>query len=520
MKHILPVRFQEQQGLIALQKPTGMNTHRPDPDKPGLVELLETQIGTTLYVVHRLDKETSGILLLARSQEVAQKLTELFESQQVHKEYIFLTDRKVDFSEIEIESEISKQDSQFISRHSKNPNSKTKFIKLKSGSTYTLWKALPETGKPHQIRLHAEQVGIPILGDRLHGGSTFFRLCLHAAKISFRFADSDCSFESSIWFDENIQDSQFFHFKEALWKRQQFLDLTHAPTCRWSHDESSVFRLDQYGSQLWMNWYSSALPNLADPLFAEITHTLNKPLWIRQMKPRGSPKGQEAFLLSMGNPESKWTAEESGVHYELRSDQGLSPGLFLDQRENRAWVKSVAKEARVLNLFAYTGGFSLNACLGGAKAVCTVDVSRAFLDWTKRNFILNEQSPDSPNFEFWAQDVLLFLKGCQKRKREFDLIICDPPTLGRTKDGTFDLKRDLNELLQSCWSALAPKGRLLFSCNYEGWDAKTLQRLCQQALGTKDLKFEPAPGSPLDYESSPHDSLMKSLILCKISSRT
>lgn len=531
-----PIAFEEHQELVIVQKPAGMNTHRPDPDKPGLVELLQTQLSSPLYVVHRLDKETSGLLIFAKTARTAETLRNLFENGKVQKEYLFLTEARLppDVVTMQIESEILKKDnsaddqrkkdrSKFVSRSSQCPNSKTTFRKLKEGAHFTLWQALPATGKPHQIRLHAEAAGIPILGDPEHGGNPFFRMCLHAHKLSFpSLSGAEVEghakrqyFElvSPTWMNENITNSPEFHLQEALWKRKYFLPLDGVDTGRWVHTESPFFRLDQYGDQLWMGWYGETFPGLSAPLFESITTFFRRPLWIRQMKPRGGHSAtKDSFLLALGEPKMVWNATENGLHFELRANQGLSPGLFLDQRENRIWVRRHSMGRRVLNLFAYTGAFSLNAWVGQAREVCTVDVSKPFVEWARHNFQLNQIAPDTPGLEFWVQDCLLFLGGCHKRKRKFDLIICDPPTLGRTKTSTFDLKRDLQQLIKLCWGLLDENGEILFSCNYEGWTRDQLKDLILQFLGPACLIRE-APGSPLDFEVSPHESLMKSLIL-------
>lgn len=533
-----PIALVEHQDLVIVQKPAGMNTHRPDSDKPGLVEFVQTQLGYPLYVVHRLDKETSGLLLFSKTPGTAETLRNLFESGKVQKEYLFLTDARLapGVLTFQIESEIFKNENasddkrrkdkkSFISVRSPRPNSKTAFHKLKEGTRLTLWKALPATGKPHQIRLHAEAAGIPILGDLEHGGSPFFRMCLHAHKLSFPSPSSgpkeglgetqNLEFVSPTWMHENIMDSPEFHLQEALWKRKYFLPLENADTGRWVHTESPLFRLDQYGDQLWMGWYGDNFPGLTAPLFERLNSFFHRPLWIRQMKPRGSGSAiKESFLLKFGEPKLIWTATEHGLRFELRANQGLSPGLFLDQRENRAWVREHSMGRRVLNLFAYTGAFSVNAWAGHAREVCTVDVSKPFVEWARHNFQLNQIMPETPGLEFWVQDCLLFLGGCHKRKRKFDLIICDPPTLGRTKTSTFDLKRDLQQLIKLCWGLLDENGEILFSCNYEGWTRDQLKALILQFLGP-DCKIREAPGSPLDFEVSPHESLMKSLILSR-----
>lgn len=541
-----PIRTKIYKNLVFAQKPSGINTHRPDPDKPGLTEWISEQLSQTVYPLHRLDKDTSGIMVFSLSKDLAAEMGALFESRQVKKKYLFLTDRKSSEKKIKIQSEIHKSKNTFVSTPSAAPNAQTDFQWLDTVNGYHLWLAEPETGKPHQIRLHAEQGGIPVLGDSAHGGSPFFRLALHAWEIQFTIQGETILETSPTWMNQSWNQGIEMTWQEALWNRTQFLDTTEllqppqpqtelnsfdamkpisTNVLRWSHHEIPEFRLDQYGSQLWMNWYASENPQLDNPIFEKIQDLLQKPLWIRQMKSRGSEKGTEAFLLNIPwvnqqqqsvTSSKEWIALENGVQYELRSDQGLSPGLFLDQRENRKWVRSQSQNKKVLNLFSYTGGFSLNAALGKASEVTTVDVSRVFIDWSQKNFKLNDLT-NSPTqkFEFWVQDSLLFLKGCEKRQRKFDLIICDPPTLGRSKEGTFDLKRDFPTLFEKLWNCLEDQGQILFCFNYEGWSLSDLKQKILNLKLSQDLTFKNSPGNPFDFDWEDQSSLMKSLIIEK-----
>lgn len=519
MKQFVSIHMQELLPEVwGVHKPASLNTHRSDEGKSGVIELLEKQLQQKVYPLHRLDKVTSGALLMTTSAARAQEFAELFKNQQIQKKYLFLTDRKIQATELVQKSEILKEKNEFLSRQNSTPNSETHFTKKQSGTRYDLWEATPFSGKSHQIRLHAQDLGIPILGDISHGGSPFSRVCLHSSFIAsteLRF-----SFQSPAWFaDHEPVSEDRAALAEALWNRQYFLSLSTAEqgttAFRWSHHESPHWTLDQMGSQLWLSWYAE-MP--ADPdFFLHISKALKLPLWVREMRSRGTAGQQQTLAVGFNSPISEWFAKENGIQYELHSDWGLSPGLFLDQRENRKWIQSVAAHKEVLNLFSYTGGFSVAAAVGGAQTVCSVDVSRKWLEWSQKNFVTNNIPVE--DHEFWSQDAILFLQGTLKRQRTFDLIICDPPTLGRHKNGVFDLKKDWPQLVSLIFQTLKPEGHALLCCNYEGWDLKKFTELTLQSLPSQQYLLKESPGSPLDFEWDASEGLMKSLLIQRKSNR-
>ena len=161
-------------------------------------------------------------------------------------------------------------------------------------------------------------------------------------------------------------------------------------------------------------------------------------------------------------------------------------------------------------MFAYTCGFSVNAAAGGAAEVTSVDLSKTFLDWGERNLACNHLEPSA--CQFIKQESLLFLKGALKRNRQFDLIICDPPSFGRHKDGVFRIEKDLPELLKLCWQTLRPEGQILLSCNFEKWTLEDLIALARKNL--KGAKIEMSPQA-WDFEVANVEALMKGIWIQK-----
>ena len=161
--------------------------------------------------------------------------------------------------------------------------------------------------------------------------------------------------------------------------------------------------------------------------------------------------------------------QEGGLRFEVSLDAYLDTGLFLDHRQTRALVRDRAHGRYVLNLFAYTGSFSVYAAAGGAARSVTVDMSQTYQRWTRRNFVLN--GVDSKRHRLVCGDVLGFLAEAVAQRARFDLIVLDPPSFSNSKrmETTFDVQRDHPALLRQCLALLAPDGEVYFSNNRRGF---------------------------------------------------
>ncbi|HRO68503.1 MAG TPA: RNA pseudouridine synthase, partial [Pseudobdellovibrionaceae bacterium] len=113
-------------------------------------------------------------------------------------------------------------------------------------------------------------------------------------------------------------------------------------------------------------------------------------------------------------------------------------------------------------------------------------------------------------------DCLLFLKGAKKRNRKWDLILCDPPSFGRSKEGVFKIQKDLPALIGLLLDGLNAKGQILFSCNYEGWNLQEMKRIITSARGLHRIELRDTPPQGLDFERPDEAPLMKSVIIAKL----
>ncbi len=160
------------------------------------------------------------------------------------------------------------------------------------------------------------------------------------------------------------------------------------------------------------------------------------------------------------------TVSEGGCKFLVNLSDYIDTGLFLDHRITRGMVRDEAAGKRMLNLFAYTGAFSVYAAAGGAVATTTVDLSNTYLDWARANFRLNEIEGDAHRFV--RSDAIAFIRD-HAPGPQYDLAVVDPPTFSNSKstESVFDIQRDYAELLAGLTKLMSPGGVIYFSTNFK-----------------------------------------------------
>jgi 23S rRNA (cytosine1962-C5)-methyltransferase len=182
-------------------------------------------------------------------------------------------------------------------------------------------------------------------------------------------------------------------------------------------------------------------------------------LKLRQRKP-----GRLGQYQKLDAVHRERVVEENGLKFIVNLSDYLDTGLFLDHRLTRQRIRNEADGKRVLNLFAYTGSFSVYAAAGQASQVTTVDLSKTYLAWAARNMELNGFAGNE-KYSFVHADVMQYL--AELPPGGFDMIIMDPPTFSNSKrmEEFLDIQRDHVSMINQCLLALKPGSVLYFSTN-------------------------------------------------------
>ncbi|QDU63059.1 Ribosomal RNA large subunit methyltransferase K/L [Planctomycetes bacterium Pan216] len=193
---------------------------------------------------------------------------------------------------------------------------------------------------------------------------------------------------------------------------------------------------------------------------------------------------------------------ENDLRFRVNLTDYLDTGLFLDHREARKMIRERSSDCRVLNLFGYTGSFTVYAAAGGARTTTTVDLSETYLRWAKENLVANGLEGD--RHQFVRDDAMGFLGGLARRERQiYDLIVVDPPTFSNSKRARtdFDIRRDHPELLNLALERLQSSGAVFFSTNCRKFQ---LDEASIQATGIREITGQTVP--PDFQRKRPHRS--------------
>ncbi|GLX15281.1 methyltransferase [Pseudomonas straminea] len=202
----------------------------------------------------------------------------------------------------------------------------------------------------------------------------------------------------------------------------------------------------------------------------------------------------------VGELPEEWIIEEDGLRYLLDLGRKQNTGLFLDMRLGRRWVRDNAKDQRVLNLFAYTCGFSIAALAGDAEHVVNLDMAKAALARGRENHRLNEH--DLSKVSFLGHELFKSW-GKVKRHGPYDLIIIDPPSFQK---GSFALTRDYQKILRRLPELLSPEGSVLACVNDPDIDSDFLIK--GMASEAPELHFERRLDNPPEFpDVSPEGGL-------------
>lgn len=475
----------EDDDLLVVNKPAGIGTHRADAWAPtGLVELLQDRRpGVSLGIHQRLDRATSGVIAFAKSARANVSLARQFEGREVAKVYLLATGGGADAEAFEVTEPVG------------GKPARTRFrFEHQLPSGLALWRAEPETGRTHQVRLHAAACGLPIEGEAAEGAtvsrSRLARaapptsadagpLLLHAARLEIRHpaTGEPLVLEAPLppWFGADAPDERRWQAARAL--RKALIDLSETDAFRLVHREGDGFptvTVDRLGEWLYAEDFSGK--GMTDAELLALLPGAFRPPWRGLVCCRaedGTRRAEKRGICGEAPP-AELVVRENGLKFLLRPLDPGGVGLFFDQRANRRRLGALASGGKMLNLFAYTCAFSVAAARGGATETVSVDVSRRSLEWGRENFRLN--GLDDAAHRFLAWDAREAVRRLAKRGERFRVAVLDPPSFGRSKSGgAFSVKQDFAALAGETLALLEPGGSLLASVNFGGWGPREFE---------------------------------------------
>jgi 23S rRNA (cytosine1962-C5)-methyltransferase len=302
------------------------------------------------------------------------------------------------------------------------------------------------------------------------------------------------------------------HLESAIERRTNLFD-QQTTGFRWIHGENDKWPglvLDRYSSTLVLKLYTSAwLPRIEflvrlfverfspDNLVLRLSNNINK------ISENEFHKANGNFLF--GPPPGKSVVfVESGLRFEANVIQGQKTGFFLDQRENRRRIEALAGNRDVLNVFSFSGAFSVYAARGGARSVADLDISKHALASAKRNFELNTSNPAvrACQQHLIQADAFEWLK--QNSRKKYDLIILDPPSLAKRQSERQAALRAYHKLSASAANMLHPGG-ILVACSCSAHvPADDFFRVVRQAAFSANASFTEiqTTGHPADHPAT------------------
>jgi 23S rRNA (cytosine1962-C5)-methyltransferase len=540
--------------VIVVDKPAGISTHAPDAQRhDDVVSRLRAHLSerqgraaTEIYLgIHqRLDRDTSGVLLFARRRSANASLAAQFEGRAVRKVYLagvaHWPARAGDSGELRHHVAPGPSGTMQVctARTRGALAAVTRFRVLTRGADgRVLLELRPETGRMHQLRVQVRAAGGAIAGDVLYGDVPAHRLMLHARALTLAHPGTgrEVTYEAPVpaelldWLAARAPDplGDDDALDRALRRAaEDRFALAHDPDTdafRLVNDEGDAVpgvTVDRYGEHALVQFYSPRATAQQERVLAAVAALGFRGVYAKyrprqsntlvdtrrdSLAPARALRGEDA-------PEA-FVVREGGLAYEVHLGDGLSTGIFLDQRENRRRVRELAAGRRVLNLFAYTCAFTVAAAAGGARQTVSVDVSAGALAWGLRNLERNGLAGDGHLRV--AADVFGWLEGAVARGDRFELVLLDPPSYSTTRDGSrFSAESDYRALATAALRVLAPGGALLACSNHRGILRVRFRRYLHEAARLagcavaqlRDLPdpddFPPAPGRETHLKSA------------------
>lgn len=515
---------------IAVDKPTGISTHGAWEGDLGVTEWLNLHSDERTHVVSRLDKETSGVLILALNTTASAEAERLHASGKAAKTYELIAAAptgKIPPSEWECRDPIDGK-AAHTSFRLLGPIQAS--VTHPSGNAQRLYhlQAQIHSGKKHQIRRHAAWSGFPILGDGAYGGPAFPRVCLHCTEVQWPGFDKWVISPahpamSALQSGRSLAEGATLAAADRRWGALD--SITNAMRLLHRNEGRGDYAIDRFDDCLCAWLYSpadeAACREEAD-LLGRVFALRNGVLKKLHRDPHHKGALCETSTL-FGNPAKTTQIREHDLKFTIDLAGSEQTGFFLDQRDNRRRVSQLASGKRIANLFAYTCSFTVAAARSKPEVIFSVDISRSALREGIANLQLNGLE-DPLSCKFVEEDCRSWLLRQQRKHpiNPFQMMICDPPTFGKTarlgqskksqssiKGTAFRIADEWNSLAAAVHALLEPDGWALFCCNNQKLSTAFLEDALRGSFG-EVVRYKP----PLDFPDDVH-SLHNRMFWCR-----
>ncbi len=297
--------------------------------------------------------------------------------------------------------------------------------------------------------------------------------------------------------------------QRAFTLRQEFIDQQETDAYRLVNAEGDGLpglTIDRYGEylllQLFGNCWQPHLPLVTTALQKLLTpigiYEKARPKQTRELEAVSENKNYGRLIVGAPAP-ARLQVRENGLNFLVSLEKGLNTGLFPDQRNSRRYLLQRVAGKRFLNLFSYTGAFSVAAAAAGAKLVTSVDASLTYMEWARENFGVNRLNPK--RHEFIVGEALATLAGLARKGSRYDIVLMDPPSFSTTAKSRFTTLGGTADLVAAASQLLDDGGLLICSSNHQKVDVadylKELRRGALQAGCT--LQVIALTGQPEDF---------------------
>ena len=539
VQRLLPTLY-EDDALLALSKPAGVDVGGlKDQTAAGLLELLPAirPKGERLFAVNRLSRYESGVLLLAKDADVSRRLRDALKAMRIRQTYAAVVLGRMSKPRMVIDpgrgsSRGRPRSGRFdgARRRRRMPpanaasagEARTGLQVVREGPRRSLIRCQTTLPTTHGLRAQLRSVRLRLLGDRVHDPSSRLAAhsdtCLHLTHAQFDHPQAKKKV--------TVKSAPPEGFAAALEgerdvRRALHAALTRRLPCLVERDTDSYRLLtgpvedvpgvvaEKYGDVVVLQVLEDrptvvgSLPVIAK-WYRDVLH-LRAVYAKRFVKQREQIDEAVAKSLYDAKPLVGERAApeieilERGLRFAIRPYEGFSVGLFLDHRDNRTRVREMAAGYEVLNLFAYTCGFSVAAAAGGAKSTVSVDLSPKHLEWGRTNFALNGVALE--NHQFIRSGAMDYLKRAKRQGKRFDLILLDPPSFahGRQAKQRFSILTDLPALVAAALEVLRPRGTMMIAANHRKMSLRNLRERIHAGAAGRPYRVMATPPLPPDF---------------------